>query len=237
MNTTISLYVINLAKDVDRWSSVLRESENLPFETHRVDAVNAKNLPPHNLVSPGVNAAWLSHLKAMQTFLDSDQEFAFIAEDDFHIENRIKLMKMFESVKLEDWDFIQFGFLKPGIDTRVKVLIANTDNLVFNILGKISQLKGLSTLGFASRMRVTQSLSTPHGFVLDDCQPGAHFYLVGRNFCESILSINNPQFLSIDDFYTALSRMRTFKMLRVKRSLVSQKPFAAWAGPRFKRTL
>ena len=237
MTTPTPLYVINLARDTERWSSVLTESESLPFKIHRVDAINAKDLPYQNLVSPGVNAAWLSHLKAMQTFLDSDREFALIAEDDFHIENRIKLVKIIENLKIKDWDFIQFGFLKPGIDTRIKIRIANTDNLVFKILGGFSQLKWLSSLGFASRMRVKQSLSTPNGFVLDDCQPGAHFYLVGRTFCESILSINNPQFLSIDDFYTALSRMRTFKMLRVKRSLVSQKPFAAWTGPRFKRTL
>jgi hypothetical protein len=86
-------------------------------------------------------------------------------------------------------------------------------------------------------MRVKQSLATPKGFVIDDCQPGAHFYLVRRSFCLSISALNDPQFLSIDDFFTALSRMRTFKMLRVKKNLVIQKPFSAWAGPRFKRLL
>ena len=237
MITPIPLYVINLEKDVERWSSALLESKDLPFETERIDAINAKDLIYHHLVSSGVNAAWLSHLKAMQTFLDSGQEFCLIAEDDFHIENQRKLMKMLASLENKQWDFVQFGFLKPGIDTILKIAFANTENLVFKTLGKFSQLKRLSRLPFASRMRVKQSLSTPHGFVIDDCQPGAHFYLVRRTFCESILMINNPQFLSIDDFFTALSRMRTFKMLRVKKSLVSQKPFAAWAGPRFKREI
>ena len=229
--------MINLEKDVERWSSVLLESENLPFDTYRVDAVNAKDLPVNNLVSPGVNAAWLSHLKAMQLFLDSGHDFALIAEDDFHVENREKLMKVLRRLQLGDWDLIQFGFLKPGIDTRIKILIANIDQIIFKVLGKISLVNGVSKLGFASRMRVKQSLKTPKGFVIDDCQPGAHFYLVGRTFCQSILKINNPQFLSIDDFYTSLSRMRTFKMIRVKKSLVSQKPFTAWIGPRFKRGL
>jgi GR25 family glycosyltransferase involved in LPS biosynthesis len=184
-----------------------------------------------------VNAAWLSHLKAMQLFLDSGHDFALIAEDDFHVENREKLMKILRRLQISDWDLIQFGFLKPGIDTRIKILIANIDQIIFKVLGKISLVNGVSKLGFASRMRVKQSLKTPKGFVIDDCQPGAHFYLVGRTFCQSILKINNPQFLSIDDFYTSLSRMRTFKMIRVKRSLVSQKPFTAWIGPRFKRGL
>ncbi len=233
----IPLYVINLDKDTLRWSSVLKEVERLPFEIRRVDAVNAKNLLPHRLVSLGVNAAWLSHLKAMQTFLQSDNNFALIAEDDFHIVNPTKLMKEIKSLELKEWDLIQFGFLKPGIDIRIRVVTSHIDDLVFRIIGKISQIKVLSNRGFASRMRVKQSLKIPRGFILDDCQPGAHFYLVGRSFCESILSINNPQFLSIDDFYTSLSKMRTFRMIRIKKSLVSQKPFAAWAGPRFTREL
>lgn len=237
MNLPIPLYVINLDKDTLRWSSVLKEVERLPFEIQRVDAINAKNLLPHLLVSLGVNAAWLSHLKAIQTFLQSNNDFALIAEDDFHIVNPTKLMKVIKSLELKEWDLIQFGFLKPGIDIRIRVVISHIDDLVFRIIGKISQMKVLSNWGFASRMRVKQSLKTPRGFILDDCQPGAHFYLVGRSFCESILSINNPQFLSIDDFYTSLSKMRTFRMIRIKKSLVSQKPFAAWAGPRFKREL
>ena len=234
---TFPLYVINLSKDIDRWSSVLEETTNLPFETNRVDAINAKDLTPNQLVSPGVNAAWLSHLKVMEIILNSDREFALVAEDDFHLVNPNKLIKKLESLDLGEWDLIQFGFLKPGVDTRIKIAIANIDNLIFKILGKISQAKALSGWNFASRMRVKQSLVTPVDFVMDDCQPGSHFYLVGRSFCSSVLSMNQPQFLSIDDFYVALSRMRTFKMLRIKKSLVSQKPFAAWAGPRFKREL
>jgi hypothetical protein len=132
---------------------------------------------------------------------------------------------------------VQLGFLKPGVDTKIKILIANIDNRVFRLLGNLSRLPGLAGRNFSSRMRVRQSFTTPRGFVIDDCQPGAHFYLVRRSFCQSVLSLNNPQFLSIDDFYTALSKMRTFKMLRVKKNLVIQKPFSAWTGPRFKRSL
>ena len=233
----IHLYVINLDRDVDRWNSVLNESSHGFLETHRVKAIDAHDLSSPDFVAPGVHAAWLSHMKAMNTFLESDSDFAIIAEDDFHIKRPSDLLSYIKVLSNLDWDMVQFGFLKPGIDTRIKLLIARVDNLLFNYLGILSQVPGLTNSKFSSRMRVRQSLATPRGFVIDDCQPGAHFYLVTRSFCQSISTLNDPQFLSIDDFYTALSRMRTFKMLRVKRNLVTQKPFSAWAGPRFKRSL
>jgi len=237
MNAPIPLYVINLERDADRWESVLQETANSFFNTNRVDAINASHLPEHDFVSSGVHAAWLSHLKAMSTFLASGAELALIAEDDFHVTNIHELSNRLENLKGFEWDMVQFGFLKPGVDTRIKIVIANTEGLIFQLLGSLSRLPILSTKSFATRMRVKQSLNIPKGFVVDDCQPGAHFYLVRRSFCESISTLNNPQFLSIDDFYTALSRMRTFKMFRVRKNLATQKPFSAWAGPRFKRAL
>ena len=237
MVARIPLYVINLARDVDRWESVLLETAGSPFDTIRIDAVNATELGPQAFVSSGVNAAWLSHLKAMRTFLESNAQFALIAEDDFHIINPAQLVSRMEDLRPQMWDFVQFGFLKPGLDTRMKIIFANTENLVFRFLGKVSLIHFFSKMHFSSRMRVSQSLGIPKGYVIDDCQPGAHFYLVGRSFCEAIVQLNNPQFLSIDDFYIALSRMRTFRMLRSKRNLSIQKPFSAWSGPRFKRDL
>ena len=237
MDTSIPLYVINLDRDADRWDSVVQETATSLFKTYRVDAINAHELPEHDFVSSGVHAAWLSHLKAMGIFLESDAEFALIAEDDFHIINLKELSSQIEVLNTLKWDMVQLGFLKPGIDTKIKILVANTEGQIFNLLGKLSQLPGLTSKSFSSRMRVKQSLITPKGFVVDDCQPGAHFYLVRRSFCQSISVLNDPQFLSVDDFYTALSRMRTFRMLRIKRNLATQKPFSAWSGPRFKRTL
>jgi len=237
VNTPIPLYVINLDRDIERWDSALNESAHGFLKIHRVKAMDAHDLPSQVFVAPGVHAAWLSHMKAMSIFLESDSDIAIIAEDDFHIKKSSDLMTAINTLSNHDWDMVQFGFLNPGIDTRIKLLIARIDNMVFNFLGILSQVPGFATRKFSSRMRVRQSLITPRGFVMDDCQPGAHFYLVTRSFCQSISRLNNPQFLSIDDFYTALSRMRTFRMLRVKRNLVTQKPFSAWAGPRFKRSL
>lgn len=236
MNTPIHLYVINLDRDVDRWNSVLKESSHSFLKTLRVKAIDAHDLPSQDFVAPGVHAAWLSHLKAMHVFLESGLDFAIIAEDDFHIKRPFDLLSHIKTLSNLDWDMVQFGFLRPGIDTRIKIQIAHVESILFKFLGILSRIPGFTRRKFFSRMRVRQSLTTPRGFIIDDCQPGAHFYLVTRSFCQSISTLNDPQFLSIDDFYTALSRMRTFRMLRVKRNLVTQKPFSAWAGPRFKRS-
>jgi hypothetical protein len=237
MNAPVQLFVINLDRDIDRWESVLKESSYSFLETHRIKAIDAHDLPSQDFVSAGVHAAWLSHIKAMNTFLESGSDFALIAEDDFHINDPSALISFIKTLSNLDWDMVQFGFLKPGVDTRIKIFIAHAENVLFNCLGILSQIPGLTSREFSSRMRVKQSLTTPRGFVIDDCQPGAHFYLVRKSFCQSISNLNDPQFLSIDDFYTALSKMRTFKMLRIKKNLVTQKPFSAWAGPRFKRSL
>jgi GR25 family glycosyltransferase involved in LPS biosynthesis len=237
MKVPVQLYVINLDRDIDRWESVLKESAYSFLKVHRVKAIDARDLPSQDFVSLGVHATWLSHIKAMNKFLESGSEFALIAEDDFHIKNPPELIAFIKALSNIDWDMVQLGFLKPGIDTRIKVFIAHADNMLFTCLGILSQIPGLTSRNFSSRMRVRQSLTTPRGFVIDDCQPGAHFYLVKKSFCQSVSKLNDPQFLSIDDFYTSLSRMRTFKMLRIKRNLVTQKPFFGWVGPRFKRSL
>jgi hypothetical protein len=190
VNTPIHVYVINLDRDVDRWNSVLKESSYSFLETHRVKAIDAHDLPSQNFVAPGVHAAWLSHRKAMNVFLESGLHFAIIAEDDFHIKRPSDLFSHIKTLSNLDWDMVQFGFLRPGIDTRIKLQIAHFESMLFKFLGILSQMPGFNSRKFSSRMRVRQSLTTPRGFIIDDCQPGAHFYLVTRSFCQSISTLN-----------------------------------------------
>ena len=232
----MNLYVINLATEKERWESSKNEAARLGLKIQRIDAVNAKLLAKPTYVSPGVAAAWNSHMNAMRLFLQSDAQYVLIAEDDFHVENDKKFQTVLKDQTFLNMDLVQLGFLKPGIDTHIKVLIANFDRTIFQILGKVSLLRPFSRYRFGNRMRVKESHSIPRGFTADDCQPGAHCYIVSRNFARAIIQMNEPQFLSIDDFYCALSKMRTFKMIRLKRSVVAQKPLQAWQGARFTRS-
>ena len=115
----------------------------------------------------------------------------------------------------------------------MKALLVNIEATFFKLLAKLGEMKYIRELRFSSRLRVRIAINRPINFVADDCLPGAHFYLVNRKMASAILELNEPQFLSIDDFYSALSKMRTFRILRSRKSAASQKPFPAWQGDRF----
>ncbi|CAN2170700.1 hypothetical protein MCEMRE195_00049 [Candidatus Nanopelagicaceae bacterium] len=226
-------YVINLDSEVERWESCKSEALVLKLDLYRVSAIKADELSQSNYVTNGVQAAWKSHSKALKLFLDSGAEFAYILEDDFKITRPDLIRGFMESEEYRKWDLVQFGFLLPGIDTRVKVLLGNIEATVFKLLAKLGEIKYFREIGFSTRLRVKIATNRPNNFVADDCLPGSHFYLVNRKMASAILDLNEPQFLSIDDFYSALSKMRTFRILRSRKSAASQKPFPAWQGDRF----
>ena len=228
-------YVINLDSEYSRWESSKGEASAINLNLIRVSAVNSADLVQSPFVTNGVQAAWKSHMKALELFLSSDSEYAFILEDDFGISNPEWVLNFMESSEYLNWDFIQFGFLTPGIDTKLEMMVSNFEATFFRILSKFERLFKKIDSNFSDRLRIVVARNRPVRFVADDCLPGAHFYLVNRRIAAMILELNEPQFLSIDDFYAALSRMRTFRMLRGRKTAVIQKPFPAWQGSRFIR--
>lgn len=89
--TNFQTYLINLERAKDRleWMKQHFEAEQMTFE--RIDAVDARVLDPghyvirnrfsRDLLLPEVGC-YLSHVKALQTFLQSDHHFALVIEDD-----------------------------------------------------------------------------------------------------------------------------------------------------------
>lgn len=228
----IPAYLINLDRETTRLESALFEASLLEIDLFRISAVDRQNLNQGEpcLVTDGVKAAWLSHMLCLETFLKTKSEFALILEDDFSVKNVNTFNKELSLLLQLSPDIVQFGFLTPGIDTRIKILISNFENTFFRILG--SALKVLNH-DFQNRLRVRRLLDVPNGYVVDDFQPGAHCYLVSRKAATIILQLNKPQYLSIDDFFTGLARMRSLKFLRRRRSISGQKPFVPWQGDRF----
>jgi GR25 family glycosyltransferase involved in LPS biosynthesis len=232
----IAWYVINLDKETARYASVLSEADAFGVEIERLSAVNAENIEDidEHYVSLGVRAAWLSHMNAMKRFLDSNLEFAIITEDDFHIDKPNRLKTILAKDSTYNYDFIQFGFLLPGVDTHIKFRVTNLQQKGFGLLSHLAKLPLFKNLKMGNRLRVREALLAPEGIIESDSLPGAHFYMVSRKFAKEVTSLNNPQYLSIDDFFSALSKMRAFKMGRTRKSFVSQLPFQSWTGSRFK---
>jgi len=92
----INFYVINLDRAVDRMERIEKDFASFPIPFIRVPAIEGKTLtipiedydaPMFYLyvgreAGPGEVGCYLSHLKVLRMFLESDKEFALICEDD-----------------------------------------------------------------------------------------------------------------------------------------------------------
>lgn len=84
-------YLINLDRAKERLDFMQSEFEKCNLTYERISAVDAKTLDPNSYkvnnkydrdLVPGEIGCYMSHLKTMETFLASDNEFAVIIEDD-----------------------------------------------------------------------------------------------------------------------------------------------------------
>ena len=237
MDNEILILVINVDTQVERWQSCLQQGKKHGLDLIRISALTPTSLSVTSqcYVTDGVRAVWESHMKCMRSLLNSNFEHVLIMEDDFEILDIQKLKNFLRDPQVLDYDLVQFGFLAPGFDNKVKILVANLETLVFRILASLSKFSIFQMGNIQNRLRVKEAKQMPWGFTADDFQPGAHCYLVSRDLAKAVIELNNPQFLSIDDFFTAFSQMRTFNSIRARKSLVAQASFAKWEGDRFLR--
>lgn len=82
MNCIDRIYIIHLERRQDRHAHMSMELEKLGVPTEKVEWIDAVDLPqrPHL-------GATLSHIKAVETFLNSDLSCCLICEDDFTPKN------------------------------------------------------------------------------------------------------------------------------------------------------
>ena len=228
-------FVINVDSDTSRWKSCIDEAKVNGLTLTRIEASKPKEKDRlvDYYVTEGVRAVWDSHSKAYVELLNSEHNYCVVLEDDFHIKNLSRFTKSLQKLNFDEWDMIQLGYVTPGMDDRIRLFVANTESTVFKIIHRISQLLPKLTKNIATSLRVLEARIERQGFVANDFQPGGHCYVISRKLAAAVLLLNKPMFLATDDFYMALSRMRSFKIIRARKSLVSQLPFAKWSGSRF----
>jgi len=230
-------FVINLARETDRWKSVLLEIEKIGITVKRVEAVDMNLLAPDRnpFVTSGVYACWESHRKIYRDFVEAGGDYALIFEDDFFI----KYPKVFHSalrdIQASDWDVAQIGFVYPGIRVKLRIILSNLENFLLIAFSRIVNRKPFKSLALADRMRVREARKARVFWIPDDFQPGTHCYAISRDCAIDVLKMNDPQFLSADDFFMALAKMRIFEMKRYLFPIVGQKKFPKFPGERFKR--
>ena len=231
----MKIYVINLDRQPERLVSVDSELKRSGLTYQRISAVDMNDLTsePSDLVTLGVKACWQSHVKAFQLISQGEEPYALILEDDASVLNVQKLDYLLSNFKFHEWDLVQLGYISPGIYNKLKHAFTTSESAFFNFLSKLAELSSLFEKRIGSRLRVIEAKNNPKGFISFDFMPGTHAYVVSKKMASILIDLNNPQFLSADDFFTALVRMRSFKSLRVRRALITQKPFSGFPGDRF----
>jgi GR25 family glycosyltransferase involved in LPS biosynthesis len=234
MMENIVVYLINLDTRTDRLFESQEETKKVGLPYIRIEAVDASDLVgTSRLVTPGVQACWESHMKALRKFLESSFERALILEDDFQIKEGSELLAALDSNLISKYDFVQLGFLTPGFLNKFLMLWSSSENHFFRVLGLLStKIPGIRK-DIAKRMRVKESRNCPRGFVPNNALPGTHCYLVSRDLAKDILELNNPQFLSADEFFISLTKMRSSLNIRSSKSLVAQRDSIPSISTRF----
>lgn len=225
-------YVINLESRTDRWADVIAQKKELGLEIQKVSAVNVESVVASPYVKRVIAATWQSHQKAMHEFLASDEEYALIMEDDFLLSSRWR----FEIVNLSKTlgaDFLQVGFLITNIVDRIQITLNGIFDFFIKILYKAAKLSGLMGNFLGNRLLIREQSGIPFNIVCNDIRPGAHAYIVSRNFAQAVLKINSPEFLSADAVYMSMGWMRSFKILRLRRSVISQSNSESSINERF----
>jgi GR25 family glycosyltransferase involved in LPS biosynthesis len=228
----IPKYLINLDSRPDRLETSTKQLKNLGLFFQRISAIDGKNIHGNSFLTSNVLACWQSHLLAYETFLGSGARYALILEDDFEICKPSKFEKNLRKWSSVEYDLVQIGFLVPGFYNKFKYIFEEIEKTFFNFLSKFFALIKLHSL--SSRLRISEASTTPIWMTASSFLPGTHAYLISRSLAESIV-MEGASNLSADEYFIALSKMRSFKIGRLWKSHVEQNDSEPSIKKRFTR--
>jgi GR25 family glycosyltransferase involved in LPS biosynthesis len=115
------IYIINLEKDIDRWSVINKQCKINNLKIERFNAIYGKELPndhfdikkyfPENhYLTPGQIGCALSHIKIWEEAYQNNYEYIFILEDDAIIPNNFieRVTPILNSLP-KDWDYLSLN--------------------------------------------------------------------------------------------------------------------------------
>jgi hypothetical protein len=219
----VRAYVINLKSRDDRWASVLRQSEKLGLPITRIEAVNKVDLDATSptFVASGVEATWKSHQLAMATFLETSDEYGLIMEDDFLLTRSWNASLVSRVIELVP-DLFQFGFLVTSPMDRLELTLANSLDVSLKALNKFCSFSNSLQRKLGNRLLLMEQKDLPLDIVPNDIRAGGQAYLVSRKFAEASKFMNTPTFTSADGMFMTLGDVRSFRMFRFRKVLITQ---------------
>lgn len=220
----IKALVINMSGNFSRRDSMSERllQKGIPFSF--VKAFEAKNVTQSDsrFLTSTAEAVWKSHLKCL-TIASEESSPTLILEDDALLYFDKKALQEFADImNSQNLDFVQLGYLGINLAEQLSIKSRN----LYCFFTRYSLLSPFfSVFGFKEVQRSrSQSWrkNLPPDFVVNDVRFGAHCYLVSPKFAKRILELNSPAFLPADDFFVSLSRAKSFKMIRLKKSYSKQ---------------
>ncbi len=129
-------YIINLDRVPERWEHMAQSFQEADIAAVRVPAIDGKELKLpladfdeekfHRYHGRNINvfevACYLSHLKALQFFLASNDEFAMICEDDLFLKKECKEIIEAALANASLWNILRLTGLRSGKACCVKPL-------------------------------------------------------------------------------------------------------------------
>ena len=221
-NLGVRAYVINLKSRVDRWNSVIAQSNSLGLPIVRIEAVGIDEISDRELfVAKGIAATWKSHQFAMSIFLESGDLYGLILEDDF------LLTKYWDSNMLNlalqtNPDFFQLGYLVTSPQDKVGLVLNNTIDVLLKILSKLCSFSKLIDNRLGKRLLILEQKKLHWKIVPNDIRAGGQAYLISRKFALAAGYMNKPPFNSADGMFMSLGGMRSFRMFRFRRTIICQ---------------
>ncbi|HNX05424.1 MAG TPA: glycosyltransferase family 25 protein [Opitutales bacterium] len=137
MNDRTGVFVINLDRAKDRWTRISGELDSLSIKYTRVKAVEGATLalpcPDFNArgyvlrhgkrINPNEIGCFLSHLKAMEMFLETDLLHALVLEDDAHLEpNAMDIIEQCIARNDGYWDLLRISRVHKGVFLPIDTL-------------------------------------------------------------------------------------------------------------------
>lgn len=141
----IHSFVINLKGATGRWDYMSKALDEAGLDYTRIDAVLGKNLEEpieafnegrFNILtgkhkSYGEIGCYLSHIKALKTFLKSDLDYALILEDDVNLPNHLPELIAEAITHHQHWDILRLSSSRDGQYIKISNMSFGS-NLVYN---------------------------------------------------------------------------------------------------------
>ena len=216
------VYLINLSRREDRLVTALGELHKVGARVFRIEAVDSQIYQGDEpvFISKAAFVCALSHKKALLQFLESNELFGIIVEDDLEIISPKRFNMAMKIANEYDLDLLQIGYVKTGVSDEINLFIVNFMSSVFKIVNFIFRTLNVSNM---QRMRLMRNLGLPQSLVPDDFRAGAHCYLISRNLAHELVKIIEASNNTYDGLLMSISLHRKFRIARFKKSAVIQR--------------